>query len=324
MKGLLTKEEITEFSRIRHGRLISELTLWWVLLIALVQLSVFVGISWALLGCILLIGCLQNGMILWTHEASHYCFHRDKERNDFWGDLVVCGAIGISVEGYRWHHSLHHKHLGDPTKEVELSAYACLRGAQLLVQMGRHLGGLVAYNVIFRRQQHLGDTPFEPPPPRSKAAWAGFLIGNGALFALCALQNAWYIYFIAWAVPLVTLAVMISNFRTIVEHQPSSDVCDSGASVVPAIARIVDANIVEQMLIAPVGFHYHHEHHLYPGIPYCNLPKVRRLLKSRGYYETADLVRSKGYIRSIWKLATVKGFGRTFLAAGDAVDERGL
>ena len=306
----LTKDELRRLSQIRPGRIAVELSLCWALIIGLIQVGISVGL-WAWLPCILLLGCLQNQLILWTHEGGHCSLHRDRRKNDILGDALVAGPMGITLDSYRWHHGVHHKYLGDPNKEIELSAFFCIRGRQLFVHMARHLFGVVAYTVIFRRQRHSGPkSKIEPPPPRSMPAWIGFLSVNAALFAMCALQGAWYLYFVLWVAPLFTLAIMISNFRTIVEHQPSSDVCDKGMEYpVPPIVRIVDAHRIERYLVAPVGFYYHYEHHLYPGIPYCNLPEVRRILTERGHYDALPMVRSKGFVRTIWALSTKSGYG---------------
>lgn len=310
MSDGLTKAEITELSQLRPGRLAAGLGGWWLLMVGTLQLGISLGI-WAWAVCALLIGCLQNGMILWTHEAAHHNLHRDKKRNDLLGNLLICGPVGVYLAAYRWHHGRHHRHLGDPTEEVELSAYYCIRGRELFAHLGRHLFGVVAFGVIFRRQRNAGDsTRFDPPPPRPPAALAGFAIGNGALFALCALQGAWYLYFLLWVFPLFAIATTISNFRTIVEHQPSSDVCDVGMQhPVPPITRIVEAGRLERFLVAPVGFHYHYEHHLYPGLPFYALPRVRALLTERGHYERHPQVRSKGYLRTIWNLAFSPDYG---------------
>jgi fatty acid desaturase len=43
------------------------------------------------------------------------------------------------------------------------------------------------------------------------------------------------------------------------------------------------------MLFAPHHVNYHAEHHLLMTVPSYNLPKMHRLLKERGYFETGLL-----------------------------------
>lgn len=300
----LTKAEIQQLSAPSPLRWGLELALFWTLMIGLLQAAVIVGLSLWLVPIVLLMSCLQNGMILWTHEGAHVNLVRDRRLNDRLADLLICGPIGVYIGSYRWHHGRHHRYLGDPAEEIELSAFYCIRGKQLLVHVARHLFGQVAVSIILRRSRN-ADRKFGPPPPRSREAWLGLVLVNAALLALCAAQGAFWVYPVVWGFPLVTLAPMISNFRTIVEHQPSSGVCESGMTQrVPAITRVVESSLLERLLIAPVGFHYHYEHHLYPGIPYHRLPEVRRLLAERKHYDAPGLVRGKGYLRTVWELAS--------------------
>ena len=116
-----------------------------------------------------------------------------------------------------------------------------------------------------------------------------------------------------WVAPLFTIALLISNFRTIVEHQASSDVCDVGKVQTPGFTRVIECSWLERVLIAPVGFYYHFEHHLFPTIPYHRLGEVRRLLKTRGLFEQEGVQKENGYFRTLWKLAMQPGYGTRLL-----------
>jgi fatty acid desaturase len=309
---LLTKDELKALTEINAVRVWGSLAGWWLTVVGAIFLGIWLGLSLWLVPLIIVIGCLQNALILWTHEGSHGNLHRDLKRNDVLADLLICGPLGVTVDGYRWHHSRHHKYLGDPQQEIELSAFACIRGGQLWTHIGRHMFGAVAYGVIFRRNRFEGHNKFPQPPPRSPAAWIGFVALNGALFLSCILLGAWWAYFALWVFPLFTISIMVSNFRTIVEHQPSSDVCDSGDAAIPAIVRIVTTNWLERTLVAPIGFYYHYEHHLYPKVPYHNLPAVRAALKAHGHY-SEETVRANGFVRTIWNLSRDPEFQRRWL-----------
>ena len=51
----------------------------------------------------------------------------------------------------------------------------------------------------------------------------------------------------------------------------------------------------ERLLIAPNNVAYHLEHHQCAGVPSYNLPRLHRLLKSRGYHDGFDCI-SNGYV----------------------------
>ena len=139
--NLLSPAELRALMEIRPWRVARDLALTWLLLVGLIQVGIL-GNSWVLIPvCLVLIGCLQNGLITWTHEASHGSIHRNRKVNDTLSDLLICGPAGICVDQYRWHHVNHHKYLGNPDKEVELAAWLCLRGGSLFTEILRHLGG---------------------------------------------------------------------------------------------------------------------------------------------------------------------------------------
>jgi len=296
--------------RIKSGRVALDLGICWGLLLASLEAAIVLDTWFVTAVIFVFIGCLQNGLISWVHEASHCNIHRNRKLNDLFSDLFICGPVGISVDQYRWHHVSHHKYLGDSEKEVELPAWLCLRGGNLFAEIARHMFGFFALNVILRKRRYSQPgAKHRPPPPRSLAGWLGFLGGNGLLFLFCALQGSWYLYFVLWVAPLFTIALLVTNLRTVVEHQASSDVCDLGPVKMPAITRVIDANPVERFLVAPVGFFYHYEHHLYPSIPYHRLSEARKILAGRGHFDRKEIVRVKGYTRTLWRLAMEPGYG---------------
>ncbi len=302
----LARDELRELSAPDPWRWGVELAAFWLAIFALVEAAVLVSWTLWLVPISLLIGCLQNGLILWTHEGAHINLVRDRRRNDHLADLLISGPIGVYIASYRWHHGRHHRYLGDGREEIELSAYYPIQGALLWRHVARHLFGSVALSIIFRSQGPKAQR-FGAPPPRSRAAWLGLGLVNAALFTLCAAQGEWMIYAVVWGFPLVTIAPMISNFRTIVEHQPLGSVPGPElATTLPPFTRIVDAGLLERVLIAPIGFHYHYEHHLYPAIPYHRLGEVRRRLQAIGHYDAPGLVTSKGYLRTVVQLATTR------------------
>ena len=315
---LLSSEELRDVCRIDRRSVRMDIALTWLAMLAVMEAAVLAGTWWAVLAAFVAMGCLQNALITWVHEASHSNLDRNRRANDLLCDLLLAGPAGISVDQYRWHHGAHHKYLGDPEREIELVAWDCLRGANLFMVICRHLLGFYAFQVILRKKRFSSpDSRFPPPPPRSRAAWAGFLAGNLVLFALFALQGAWHLYFVLWVAPLFTLALMISNLRTIVEHQPgSAAVCDQPLSPMAPRTRIVRAGLVERLLVAPVGFYHHYEHHLYPAVPYRNLPKVRKILEQRGHFDLEPPLRSDGYVRTLLRLAFDPGFGASPSAQG--------
>ena len=297
--GLPTPEELRQLNQIHYTRIARDLGILYLLIIGSIQLGISYSSPLLIVFLFFLIGCFQNGMISWVHEGSHYNFHRNKKINDRFADFIL-GPFGISMNQYRWHHLAHHKYLGDPEGEVELMAWTSLRGKRLWKEIFKHLVGFYAIQILLRKKKFSRNgARFSPPPPRGVMSTLGFLIGNALIFLMCALQGKWYLYFILWIAPLFTVALLISNFRTIAEHQSDNL---QGLVKMPPMSRTFHCGIIQRFLIAPVGFYYHYEHHLYPSIPYHRLPELRKILQEKKYFENVETVRTKGYFQMIWAL----------------------
>ena len=62
--------------------------------------------------------------------------------------------------------------------------------------------------------------------------------------------------------------------------------------------RTVKANAIERFLIAPHNVGYHLEHHLYPAVPYYNLPKLHDLLMETEEYKGKAHI-TIGYLKGL-------------------------
>jgi fatty acid desaturase len=306
--GPLGRDDLIELSRLRPWKTLLDVTIVWALVAAVLETVLRVRSVWVGPLAFLAIGILQNALVLWTHEASHYGFSRHKVQNDVLADLFVSGPTGATVAQYRWQHFKHHRFLGNPSKEIDLSAWMCIRRWRLPWTIVRHASGWYGWQVVNRYRRNRRDAS-AGPPPRSAASLAGLAVGNGLLLGLCALQGSLISYFVFWVGPLFTVTLLIGNLRTIVEHQASSDVCDAGLVPMPPVTRWVAYNFLERWLIAPVGFSYHFEHHLYPSVPYSRLRDLRRQIERTPWFHGAEVVRSDGYFKTLWRLSCVPGFG---------------
>jgi fatty acid desaturase len=194
----ITRDEMIELSRIKHWRVIGHVALTWGMIVLALQLAIvaidrlplWAGIL-AGVGAFVFIGCQQNALISWTHEASHYSLTRSKKLNDRLADLFIAGPAGATVAGYRQHHVLHHRYLGDPEKEIALEVWLCLKGGYLWSAILRYMLGINAFRVIFR---YFGQNPPQGKPDgqpaRSIESLVGFAVTNGLLFAVCAVCAA--------------------------------------------------------------------------------------------------------------------------------------
>ena len=207
----IDRSTLRALAQIPVWRVARHLALTWGLI--LLTLGVAARTSSWLVGILLfaVMACLQNALVLWTHEASHFGLSRNRAWNDRLGDLLVAGPAGVTVAGYRWQHMRHHQALGDPTAEIDLAAWMCIRGPHFLRIVLWHLCGAASLQTIARYGAPLSDTRYLSRPARSAVSWVGLLAGNALLFSFCVAQGRWWAYGVWWVAPLLTLTVLIGN-----------------------------------------------------------------------------------------------------------------
>ena len=309
-RAWVSREELHALGRIPTAQVIVSIIVAWSALFACLELSLRWHSLAADAACFCVTGVLFNAIgSYWTHEATHFNLAHDRKWNDLLGDLFLAGPTGVTVGHYRWQHFRHHSHVNDPDMEIDQSAWICLRGPKLYSQIALHLIGWHALNTILRYRESSRDPRKATLPPRSTASIVSFVVVNTAVLLRCAVAGQWYMYFLMWVGPLFTIAVAIGNIGTIVEHQPSSDVCDAGLVHLPVLTRLMHAGRLERLLLGHVGFYYHYEHHLYPRVPALRLPELRRLLEARGCFDQPEIVHAEGYLRTLWRLSRDPRFG---------------
>ena len=92
------------------------------------------------------------------------------------------------------------------------------------------------------------------------------------------LTNSWWFFLILWVIPLSTFTVAMMRLRTIGEHLGLPNKQELDAS------RHTDGTLLERLSISPLNINYHIDHHLFPSVPYYNLPKLHQILLKNNHY----------------------------------------
>jgi fatty acid desaturase len=123
------------------------------------------------------------------------------------------------------------------------------------------------------------------------------VITNLVLLALLTAAGYPALYLL-WVVAWFTTYSLVMRIRSIAEHAMVPDPGNELKNTRTTIARWW-----ERLLIAPNRVNFHLEHHLLMTVPHYNLPRLHRMLKSRGVLDDACVV--TGY-RSVLELAASK------------------
>lgn len=253
---------------------------------------------WAAYGAaMVVIATRQHALATLMHEGAHWRLHPDRGLNDLLSDLFCAYPIGISTALYRSFHFDHHRYTKtdrDPeVQDMKLDA------DWQWPKSKRELAIVLAKDVLginFPKTMRIINL-WSPYPRLFKPAANGFRGREKATFALFALAllsflfatRAWLPFLLLWQLPLMTLFGAIFRVRALGEHACLAHDHELTST------RTTQATPWERFLVAPCNIHYHLEHHLFPSVPFYNLPALHEFLEGRPEYRDRAHVTHAGY-----------------------------
>jgi fatty acid desaturase len=235
---------------------------------------------------------VQTRLAVIMHEGAHWLLHPDKRVNDRLSNWLAAFPIGTTIGTYRRNHLPHHTHLGT-TDDPDFTAL-CLPPIEkgLLASVRDCVTGWRHVQLFFKYTAQRGEGGATDGAP---VGLAGRLAWQGALLGIAATARQPWAYVLIWLVPLFTFGVLINEVRSIVEHTPLLEPT-AGPQRLEPTARTVLAGWPGRTWIAPLWFHYHLEHHLFPGVPFSRLPELHKTLLAGGYYAAHPQLLWSGYL----------------------------
>ena len=223
-----------------------------------------------------LIACCVNGLPILMHEACHSLLTKNLTFNRWLGFL--CGLPGfLSVSAYRSIHMAHHGHIktAEDPDNIENSAK---KPFPLVI---------VYYVVLFVGIYiYLFTVPVVGFQKASKqlrknilVEYALLILFFGAVFCLAPFNTVLQL----WIIPLL-IAGQLSNIRGLAEHGLTT-----GGNEFTDTRTVISSRFVRFMMC---NLNYHVEHHLFPGVPWYNLPKVHALLQDEYLNAGTSIYRS--------------------------------
>lgn len=238
---------------------------------------------WFLPLTVLLIGSRQRALASLLHEGAHGVLCKSRHFNHIlskWGAgypiFQVFDIYCIShVEG-------HHKHLGDPHHDPDFAHYIM---TGLYDVRDRHdffwkhfLKTVIFLNIPqytkYLIVHRLGDVI------KSRTALAQLVVVHLTLAILLSLTVGWYGYLLYWLLPFITAFQVIGWLSEISEHYDLFTKSHSSLT----ISRNRFPAWWERMFIGMHADNYHQTHHLFPLIPFWNIPKAHQILMADPNY----------------------------------------
>lgn len=300
----LPSEELEALQRIDHRRL-WRLGVFAALYLgaatAVTLLAERLGGGWGWLArapLYLLAAASLHGISLFTHEAVHGALARSPRWNRALGALCAWPVLQ-NLAAYKVLHLRHHADLGGSRDPDHYVNYTPRPWLVFLMNWGRLLLGYPAYITMIPILGWRQGTP-------SDRKWIAFEVASAALLAglaFAVLPGTLMLH--GWVIPMLIINTLV-NIRGMSQHTllPEPDHPIRGS-------RTILTNPVTAFFMC--NENYHLEHHLFPRVPWYNLPRLHALVKDELTAQGAPFIPSYFAFVRQWVLHS---FGRRTPAPG--------
>ncbi|MDJ0632239.1 MAG: fatty acid desaturase family protein [Xenococcaceae cyanobacterium MO_188.B29] len=275
--------EVRKLSKVSTFHSLLAILNHWIIVIAAASVAIWSG-HWAVyLLAMIIIATRQHALAILVHDACHYRLFPNRIANDMITDILVGFHLGMSTSLYRKWHYPHHRYVNtdkDPEvmgehKDPDTWKWPNTKLHMLKIFIKDALG---FYSLTMARimslwspwsRLHLPSKDAGGIPVREKVALILFAVtGISALVYFGLVID----YLLLWVLPSLTFFSILFKFRSFAEHKVVTNENELNNT------RTVIPNWLERFLISPCNVNYHLEHHLFPSVPFYNLPKLHFLL----------------------------------------------
>ncbi len=236
----------------------------------------WLGLS-ALAPCYLVAAASLHGISLFTHEAVHGSLSRHRRWNAVLGALCAAPVLQ-NFSAYRVLHLRHHEHLGDEGDPDHYPNYTRWSWLVFLMNWGRLLIGYPAYIVAIPILGFRHGT-------RADRAGIATELGLAGLLVYGLTQLPFMLVLHAWLIPMLIINTFV-NIRGMSQHT----LLEAFHGDPVRGTRSILTNRVTAFFMC--NENYHLEHHLYPRVPWYQLPRVHALLAEDLRRQGAPFIRS--------------------------------
>jgi len=244
---------------------------------------------------IVIIASRQHALGILMHDGTHYRLFKNRVVNDVICDFFCSFPIGFSTNLYRREHIPHHQFVNsekdpyvqsmsqDSDWDWPKTQFDCLKifvSDLLAINTAKWLNVLshwMTASNFFKVK--------ERKPLVSQRERICFLSFVACLLGFLWITGGWLQFLIFWIVPGYTFLTMFTRIRSVAEHLMLENEHELNRT------RHVDGTWFERATIAPLYINYHIAHHLFPLVPFYNLPKLHeRLMEEEEFRMKAKLV----------------------------------
>ncbi len=283
------KQKVQVLTEVNSLKFIWVLTRQWLIISLAISIAIWSNHWLVYLFMMVVIATRQHALGVLMHDGTHYRCLSNKITNDIICDLFCALPIGLLTSRYRYEHQLHHRFLNtdkDPywnDFKHDSDWHWPKNKLGAMIVFFKDISGLNACKILRVTHRwspwnnHFSRT--DNPPPLTITERITIYSFYTLILLLVSLTNSWLELLILWLVPLSTIMIVLMRFRTIAEHLvlPNKNELDA--------SRHTDGTLFERLSISPLNINYHIDHHLFPLVPFYNLPILHELLLENKFYQ---------------------------------------
>lgn len=267
--------------------------------------------------CFILAARHQLAFAVLMHDGSHRRLFKSTKINDWVGQFTVAAPLFFSMYSYQKLHLKHHREpLAPDDPDLSLTGGYPVSKASFLRKILRDAFGISYFKFIryflymarenFKKSAALkaqntisGENNPTTSPQTNKLITVStkggllslptiifsILLVNGLMILALSLWASAWLYVFFWLLPMFTVLQVLLRIRGITEHsgyQPNPDQRLNARTVV---------NPIQTFFFAPHNVNYHIEHHIYPAVPFFNLPRLHKIFLERNLIPPQNLYR---------------------------------
>ncbi len=306
----LPKEFIKEITTVHNRKGLFAVTSVWFVLLAIILVSRYAfqqyGLSWFMIPVAFLIAGRFGAFLQLAHEACHNSLFESKRWNFLAAKWLCSMPIGVFYEGYAEGHARHHSYVGtekDPLSDREKYRICDFRNPALYLLFLKDLLGITALQIFFS----YGETSTQKESLSIKLKKMAQLGSVQLIVILGLFEGNLVEYILFWILPAISAHMFLMRVRGIAEHglsgqlhlqnrSPQEGTYYTRSFFTPQNHyRLTPLIWLERCLIGSFYVNFHHEHHLFPNVPYYHLAKLHQKIAPRVAEANPD-VYAPGYI----------------------------
>jgi fatty acid desaturase len=269
----------------------------WLVIIGMIVLCSYFFHPLLYLVSVIVIGARMHALAILMHDATHFRFLKNRKWNDILTNWLCMYPLFSDLATYRQNHLRHHRHLNtddDPDWVNKLGK----KDFSFPKSKREFITTVLSYFLLYKGVKDAVWFLKRFNAPKKKSNKKGKLDYKRLAFyvilaLVLTLTNGWKMVGLYWLVPYFSTFFMLQYIRSVAEHFG-----ELAYDHLLTSSRTVKANAVERFLIAPHNVGYHLEHHLYPAVPFYNLPKLHQLLMETEEYKGKAHITS-GYLKGL-------------------------